>query len=89
MSARRRGTDLTPEQQAAVDEARRLLQPLFPGEVVRLYIPKVPPAVRQQRLQKVLTGLAANHSHADIARRAGCSTRYVRRMQALRRGPRE
>ena len=72
-----RDTDMTIEQRLALDQARRLLQPHFAGEQVRLYVPRTAIELKLQREQRIRQSLQQQQPARVIAEREGVSRQYV------------
>jgi DNA invertase Pin-like site-specific DNA recombinase len=70
----------TPAERAALEAALQLLAPHFPGEVVRLYVPKISAEQRQRQRETIACGLGQGLPATEIARLAGCSASWVRRV---------
>ncbi len=81
---KRRLTDLTDEQRRALDVARHLLIPHFPGETVKLYVPRSCNLdhVREERDRRIEAALAAGDAPEVIVRREDVSKRHLRRIRA-------
>lgn len=73
-----RSTELTEQQRRAMQEARRLLAPHFPGETLRLYVPQQSVEVKLALQARVRHALEQGEAPAVIARREGITDRYVR-----------
>lgn len=73
----RRITELTDQQRQAIDHARRLLAPHFPGETVRLYCPQQAIEAKLERESRIREALCAGLAPAEISRREGVSRRTV------------
>lgn len=82
----RRRTELTPEQRAAIHTARRLLEPHFPGETVRMYVPARALEHKLQVEQEIASGLAAGLSIRAVASAQGVSVGYVAAVKKRRVG---
>lgn len=83
----RRSCEWTAQQRQAIDDARRLLQPHFPGENVRLYVPARAHEVRMQADQQARELLAMGYSVRIVAGKTGMSIGKVGALSRLvRRG---
>ena len=72
-----RVTLMTDEQRLALDQARRLLTPHFPGETLRLYVPRCSVQRKLEREARVREALLAGLAPLEVARREGVSRTYV------------
>jgi DNA invertase Pin-like site-specific DNA recombinase len=80
-------TELTEQQREAIDQARRLLAPHFPGETLRLYCPRQAVEYRERLHRQVAELLAANVAQREISRRVGISVGTVASINGrIRRG---
>jgi len=61
-----------------------VLRELFPGETVRLYIPKIGAESRTERHTSVLQALDAGRSAQEVAKALGVPARTVRHIRARR-----
>lgn len=77
MTLRRRHTEMTEEQRLALNEARRILQPFFAGESVRLHLPKLLSEERQARHDRIAEALLAGDDPRSISRREDVCLRTV------------
>lgn len=66
---------MTEQQRAALEQARRLLQPHFPGEQVRLHVPAKQECAAALRIAEALR---AGEDIRAISRREDVSIRWVR-----------
>ena len=78
---KRRATEMTDEQRAAMDAARALLAPYFPGEAVKLYLPKRLGSERERRDQRIAEAVASGADLHTIAQRENVSLRHVQMMR--------
>lgn len=76
-----RRTDLTEQQRQAMQQARRLLAPHFPGETLRLYVPQRSVECKMALQADVRQALERGEPPAAIARRLGITDRYVRALR--------
>jgi formiminotetrahydrofolate cyclodeaminase len=81
LTLRRRITEMTDEQRRALDEARRILQPFFAGESVRLHLPKILSEERQARHDRIAHALQLGEDPRAISRREDVSLRTVRHIR--------
>lgn len=72
-----RRTELTTAQREAMEYARRLLAPHFPGETLRLYVPQQAIDQKLQREARIREQLQAGQKPLEVARREGVSRTYV------------
>lgn len=83
----RRITELTDQQRQAIDHARRLLAPHFPGETLRLYVPAQAIEMKLAREARIRDALGAGLTVRQIARTEGCSVGLVSGIKGrVRRG---
>lgn len=83
----RRITELTDQQREAIDHARRLLAPHFPGETLRLYVPQQAMECRERLHRQIAELLAASVPQREISRRTGASKGLVSSISGrVRRG---
>lgn len=59
-----------------------MLQPLFPGQIVRLSLPKMMPAARIQRRDRIAEAILSGSNLCEIARHERVSVRLVRMIRA-------
>jgi hypothetical protein len=57
------------------------LSRLFPGEQLRMYIPKFGSAQRKERDERIAAAIAAGEAPDDIAKRESITVRHVRRLR--------
>lgn len=82
----RRRTELTPEQRAALQTARRVLEPHFPGEKVSMYCRTRSVEVKLQLEARIRDALVAGERPVDVARREGVSHVYVYKLRGRFKG---
>ena len=79
--AKRRATELTDAERQALEQARRILQPFFAGESIRLHVPKLLSAERQARQDRILQALQSGVDPRVISRAEDVSLRHLRRLR--------
>ena len=72
-----RRSDMTETQRQAIEQARRLLQPFFAGETVRVDIPKILSEDRQARQARIYEALRRGEQTMAIASREDVTVRLV------------
>jgi hypothetical protein len=76
-----RATEMSPEARRALDRARKVLQPYFPGETMRLYVPQKDAIARAELRRRIERALRRGERPREIAAREKVSERYVRQLR--------
>ncbi|MEY2686973.1 MAG: Mor transcription activator family [Pseudomonadota bacterium] len=81
MGLRRRCSDMTDDQRAALLRARAILSQHFPGETLKVYVPRHDPLEAAERTHRIAEALRRGESILTIAQREQVSVRQVRRVR--------
>lgn len=79
MTRPRRHTEMTSEQRRVLEQVRLMLVPHFPGEQVRLHIPKKDEPAAALRIAEALR---AGEDPRTISRREDVSLSWIRKIRA-------
>lgn len=80
---RARLTEMSEAQRLALAAARDQLRAYFPGETVRLYVPRSDAQAMADQRQRIASALRAGESATSIARREGVSKCTVHRVRGM------
>lgn len=72
---------MTDEQRRAIATAVEALRPHFPGENMRLYVPRSDAKARAEQRRRIVRALKNGDPAALIAKREDVSERYVRKLR--------